>query len=69
MPRRVVAVIRAKGGYTKYWISLVFTLQISGNKTVSIIYSHLLNAVISKNGYLKVFFWAMSEDILGYVHK
>ena len=33
MPRRVAAVIKAKGGYTKYWQSIVIGEKCVSNKT------------------------------------
>ena len=37
MPRRVAAVIKAKGGYTKYWQSIVIGEKCVSNKTVSML--------------------------------
>ena len=69
MPRRIAAVLKAKGGYTRYQFSCIFSFKISGYKTLSMSCCCYIIYVTSEFGRANLKSWETDYHMLDYLHE
>ena len=69
MPRRITEVLKAKGEYTRYYFSCIFSFKISGYKILSMSCCCYIICEAFKFGCGNLKLWETNYHMLEYLHE